>query len=108
MFKKLRNNMMLFNILTVTLIMLTAFSVIYLVIYRNIAKENDSRLLAVSSMFFLPNRSPLGNMTNGDSGFPAAPDFFSVDYGVSFVLFVKDGELEYVNSHTQVRISRRS
>lgn len=98
MFKKLRNNMMLFNMLTVSLIMLTAFSVIYLVIYRNVEQENERRLQAVSAMFFAPNRSPLGNMANGAYDLPAAPERFSADYGVSFVLFVKDGKLQYVNS----------
>ncbi len=98
MFKKLRNKMMLFNILTVSLVMITAFAVIYLVIYRNVKLENERRFQAVSATFFAPNRSPRGNIVNGENDMPAAPEQFSVDYGVSFVLFVKDGKLEYVNS----------
>lgn len=98
MFKKLRNNMMLFNMLTVSLVMLAAFTVIYLVTYSNIERENQQRLKSVSAMFFVPNHTPPAGVTNGDLEPPTASERFSVDYGVSFVLFVKDGRLENVNS----------
>lgn len=98
MFKKLRNNMMLFNMLTVSFVMLTAFAVIYLVTYGNIEKENQRRLQAVSAMFFAPNRIPPAGMEDKNIEPPSAPERFSVDYGVSFVLFVKDGQLMNVNS----------
>jgi signal transduction histidine kinase len=98
MFKKLRNNMMLFNMLTVSLVMLTAFAVIYLVTYGNMEQENQRRLQAVSAMFFAPNRTPPAGTTDKNYEPPSAPERFSVDYGVSFVLFVKDGQLMNVNS----------
>lgn len=98
MFKKLHNNMMLFNMLTVSLVMLVAFAVIYLVTYGNMEKENQRRLQAVSAMFFAPNRMPRAGIQDENYEPPSAPERFSVDYGVSFVLFVKDGQLMNVNS----------
>ena len=98
MFKKLRNSMMMFNILTVSLVMLTAFTVIYLVTNGNIQRENHQRLQSVSAMFFIPNRTPPIGVTDPNIEVPSAGERFSVEYGVSFVLFVSDGVLENVNS----------
>ncbi len=105
MFKKLRNNMMLFNMLTASLVMLAAFTVIYLVTYGNIERENQQRLKSVSAMFFVPNHIPPAGAMNGDFQPPTIPERFSVDYGVSFVLFVKDGRLENVNSQLNFEYS---
>lgn len=105
MFKKLRNNMMLFNLLTVSLVMLAAFTVIYLVTYGNIERENQQRLKSVSAMFFVPNHTPPAGVTNGDFQPPAASERFSVDYGVSFILFIKDDRLENVNSQLDFEYS---
>lgn len=89
--------MMIFNILTVSLVMLVAFATIYLVIYGNIERENQQRLKSVSAMFFIPNRPPVGG-TNPYIELPSDNERFSVEYGVSFVLFINDGVLENVNS----------
>lgn len=89
---------MLFNILTVSLVMLTAFTVVYLATYGNIERENQQRLQSVSAMFFIPNRTPPVGVTGQNIGLPPADERFSVEYGVSFVLFVNDGVLENVNS----------
>ena len=101
MFKKLRNSVMLFNLLTVTLVMFLAFTVIYLVTYESIEQENLHRLQAVSVMFLEPNRVmahgfPDANIINTEP--ESGRVRVSVEYAVSFVLFVKDGRLEYVNS----------
>jgi signal transduction histidine kinase len=98
MFKKLRNSIMIFSLLSVSLIMLTAFSVIYLVTHGNIEQENQQRLRAVSAMFFYPNRIRPGSLDSFDTDLLPESQQFSVEYGVSFVLFVKDGRLENVNS----------
>ncbi|GHU80258.1 histidine kinase [Clostridia bacterium] len=104
MFKKLRNSIMLFNVLIVSLVMIAAFSVIYLATHRNIERENQQRLQAVSAMFFSPNRSfsfgfrPPDNVSDSSAETSAMSERFSVEYGVSFVLFVKDGQLINVNS----------
>jgi signal transduction histidine kinase len=96
MFKKLRNSIMLFSLLAISLVMLTAFSAIYLVTRGNIERENQQRLRAVSAMFFSPNRVRPGGQYNAELSPESQP--FSVEYGVSFVLFVKDGQLETINS----------
>ncbi len=98
MFKRLRNNMMMFNMLTVSLVMLTSFAVIYLVTYGNMEQENQRKLQAVSTMFFTPNRTPPADARDENYGPPSAPERFSVDYGVSFVLFVKNGQVMNINS----------
>ncbi len=105
MFKKLRNSVMLFNILTVSLIMLAAFAVIYLVTYGNVERENQQRLQAVSAMFFVPNRTPPNGVADSNIELPNQTERFSVEYGVSFVLFVKDGQLENVNSQLDLNES---
>jgi signal transduction histidine kinase len=93
MFKKLRNNMMLFNVITVFLVMVTAFSVIYFATYSSIEKENERWLEAMSVVPF--NRPfPVGS---GEADL--IPERFGADYRVSFVLLVKNGELENVSSH---------
>ena len=98
MFKKLRNSFMLFNIITVSLVMLAAFTIIYLVTHGNIEQENQQRLRAVSTMFFVPNRTPPNGVSDSNIDIQIGAERFSVEYGVSFVLFVKDGQLENVNS----------
>lgn len=98
MFKKLRNSMMMFNILTVSLVMLTAFTIIFLVISGNVERENHQRLQSVSAMFFMPNRTLPDGVEDTNVMLPPVDGRFSVEYGVSFVLFVKDGELKNVNS----------
>jgi signal transduction histidine kinase len=104
MFKKLRNSIMMFNVLVVSLVMLAAFAVIYLVTHGNIERENGQRLQAVSSMFFSPNRTlpaglrPPDGVLDSNTEITTASERFSVEYGVSFVLFVKDGQLANVNS----------
>ena len=98
MFRKLRKSVMMFNILTVSLVMLAAFAVIYLVTYGNVESENRQRLQSVSTMFFIPNRKAPDGIADSSTELPSRTERFSVEYGVSFVLFVKDGELENVNS----------
>jgi signal transduction histidine kinase len=97
MFKKLRNKMMLFNMLTVLLVMTVAFAAIYIVTCVNIDRYDEQRLREVSMMFFAPNRVPQGDAP-GNFEPPVGPERFSVEYGVSFVLFVRNGRLESVNS----------
>ena len=105
MFKKLRNSVMLFNILTVSLIMLAAFTIIYIVTYGNVERENQQRLQAVSAMSFVLNRTLPDGAADSNIGSPAEAERFSVEYDVSFVLFVKDGQLENVNSQLDLEKS---
>lgn len=86
MFRKLRNNIMLFNILSVSLVLLAAFAVIYWVTARNMDRENSQRLQAMSINFINP--APL----------PANDTRFSLEFGGSFTLFIQNGQLVNVNS----------
>ena len=93
-FKKLRNSMMLFNVLTVSLVMLAAFTTIYLVMQGNVQRENTRRLQAASGMYLMPGlavRAPA-------AGARPAGERFAADYGGSFALLVKDGQLAEVSS----------
>jgi signal transduction histidine kinase len=98
MFKKLRNTMLLFNMISVSLVLAAAFSVIYLVTFGNMRQINEERLDSIGSMFFMPNR-PLPNGSRFNDMALTDNDRFSSDYTVSFVLFVRDGRLDYVNSY---------
>jgi signal transduction histidine kinase len=98
MFKKLRNSFMLFNILTVSLVMLAAFTIIYLVTHGNIERENQQRMRAVSAMFFSPNRMLPNGAQDSNIDIQTGVERFSVEYGVSFILFVREGQLINVNS----------
>jgi two-component system sensor histidine kinase CiaH len=95
MFKKLRNQMLLFNIITISLVIVVAFSVVYFATYNKIEHENKRRLQAMSMMPLRPNRPfPGGGIERS-----FALEKFGADYRVSFVLFAKNGELKNINSH---------
>jgi signal transduction histidine kinase len=87
--------MLLFNMAAVSLVILSALSVIYFVTYGNVERENQRRLEVMSSAPFSSNR-PFPSR-NGERF--ASPERFSPDYRVSFVLFIKNGWLENVNSN---------
>jgi signal transduction histidine kinase len=96
MFKRLRNKMLVFNMVSISVVLIAAFCVIYIVAFGNVSKTNELRLNSVSSMFFLPNR-PMPNGVQNNMEFSDS-DRFSPDYAVSFVLFVNNGSLEYIHS----------
>jgi len=104
MFKKLKSNMMLFNMITVSLVMLVAFAVIYFVTYGTYERENERKLQSLSSPAIIQSRAiPIYGRTPGSGGSEqteiVAEQRFSVEYEVSFVLFARDGQLERVSSH---------
>ncbi len=94
MFKKLRNHMLIFNMVTVSLVIVTAFSVIYLATYKMMERENERQLQAMSAIPVVPNLPPANDIEKR----PDISERFGPDYRVSFVLFVKRGELETVHS----------
>lgn len=95
MFKKLRNKMLFFNVISISLVIVIAFSVIYFVTYSNTERENQRQLQAMSAMPFVPNRP----IPYGSNERPPVPERFGADYRVSFVLFTQNGNLESINSH---------
>lgn len=101
MFKKLRNHMLMFNMITVSLVIVAAFSVIYFATYGNMKRENKRQLRAMSSMPFVSNRS----FSNGSDEGASTPERFGADYRVSFVLFSENGNLANINSHLDFEYS---
>lgn len=95
MFKKLRNKMLLFNVISISLVIVTAFSVVYFVTYSNMERANQRQLQIMSAMPFVPNRP----VPAGSNERPLVPERFGADYRVSFVLLTKNGNLENINSH---------
>ena len=95
MFKKLRNKMLLFNVISISLVIVTAFSVVYFATYSNIERENERQLQAMSAMPFPLDRPS----SDGNNERPPLLERFGADYRVSFVLFTQNGSLENVNSH---------
>ncbi|MDR2605733.1 MAG: HAMP domain-containing histidine kinase [Oscillospiraceae bacterium] len=98
MFVKLRMRMMLFNLLAVSLVMLAAFSVIYLVTYKNIERDNQRRLEALTSMIFLPNREFPQRSRSISIRVPDSAGRAAADSGAFFVLFVSGDSPVNVNS----------
>jgi len=101
MFKKLRNKMLLFNVISISLVIVTAFSVIYFVTYSNTERENERQLQIMSAMPFVPNRPIPG----GSDERPLVSERFGADYRVSFALFTKNGNLENINSYLDFEYS---
>lgn len=95
MFKKLRNKMLLFNVISIFLVIVIAFSVIYFTTYSNTERENQRQLQTMSAMPFVPNRPIPG----GSNDRPLVPERVGADYRVSFVLFARNGNLKNINSH---------
>ena len=98
MFRKLRNSIMLFNIITVTLVMIAAFSIIYLVTAQNIERENIQRLQAMSVNFLNLDGAPPRTEPQQPLPYPTNDTRFSVEFGGSFTLFILNDELINVNS----------
>ena len=91
MFKKLRNNMLLFNMVTLTIVILTAFSLIYFITYSNLERENTRRLESMSNMGLPPDRVRVREVIK-------IPERFSANNTNSFFIYVKNNELEYIDS----------
>lgn len=92
MFKKLRNNLLLLNMATISIVMVAAFAVIYFITYSNIQKENQNKLESIPA---LPRVAALVNPELGASP-TNNPDAkisgirMPVGYSPSFAVFVDD------------------
>lgn len=95
MFKKLRNRMLLFNMISISFIIIIAFSAVYFATYSNIERENNRQLRGMASMPFAPEL-PIFDTNNGR---PPLTERLGPDYRVSFSLFTEDGNLVGVSSH---------
>jgi Signal transduction histidine kinase len=102
MFRKLKSNMLLFNVITVSLVMLTAFAVIYFVTYGTYERENERKLEALYVPAIIQSR-PIpaviyGRNTESNRTEAAPEQRFSADYSVSFTIFSIDGKIEQIIS----------
>ena len=95
MFKKLRNSMLLFNMITLSFVILVAFALVFIVTYANIERNNERRLRTMSSLGLMPNNP----FFSGRNERPQIPERFSAENSASFFLFVRNGEIEYVDSY---------
>ena len=88
MIKKLRNKLLMVNMITLSMIMLAAFGTIYIVIYSNTMRENNQKLEQMPVLSFKDTEGPIKNPPNigGESnakgikvqGYNALPlDFYS-------------------------------
>ncbi len=95
MFNKLRNRMLLFNMISISVVILFALSFIYFVTYSNIKREHNRELQLMINMPFVPDSPFTGDMNI----FIPAPERFSPGYRVSFVMLVQNENIEFVNSY---------
>lgn len=95
MFKKLRNRMLLFNMISISIVILLALSFIYFVTYSNLEREHQRELQVMINLPFVPENPFYGNKNI----FIPAPERFGAGYRVSFVLFVRNDKIEFVNSY---------
>lgn len=99
MFKKLRNEFLLLNIVVTTLVMLTAFSVVYLTTYKNITAENERKLNTAASSFIVSGPGGI-NLPSSSDDYPDLKSELQVsvivsnrvtsEYSPSFVLTTDD------------------
>ncbi|MGN0612876.1 MAG: sensor histidine kinase [Porcipelethomonas sp.] len=94
MFRKLRNKMLLFNMVTLFTVIVATFFVVYITTYENIQSETNHQLKRMSDMT-LSQRDPEFRENNNNNN---NTNRFGADYRVSFVLVVQDGEIRSITS----------
>lgn len=101
MFKKLRNRLLILNMTMISVVIITAFVVIYSVIYANIQKDNQSKLDSIP----LVSRA-----ASADTDSPSNLDDMKVaivripvDYSLSFAVLVDDnGKVRDILSYIEM------
>lgn len=95
MFKKLRNRFLLLNMVVTSLVMLTAFSVVYFTTYTNIQNENKKKLSGMSKSYAISSESSQDYPETTQGGVPSEKgdqehvvSLVSSDYSPSFNLVV--------------------
>lgn len=112
MFKKLRNKFIILNMAVTSLVVLTAFSVVYIKTYSNIKAENRRKLNNVVGAFVisdsgsskLPDTDPSGRDPLNHPNFITS-NKVTPDYSPSFIITVdKDGNVLNINSFIDMPI----
>lgn len=99
MFKKLRNRFILLNMSIISILMIVAFAVIYIMTYANIQKENYTKIESLSSTL-MPLRPPIP-ISNGPLDEQKVQVTVPTDYSLSFHLIV-DGSNQLISVHSFV------
>jgi two-component system sensor histidine kinase CiaH len=68
MFKKLRNKFLILNLVTISVMMMIAFSSIYLITYNNVHRDIDMELHKISGFNQKPKENPKEPKPNFDNG----------------------------------------
>lgn len=102
-FKKLRNRFIWLNMITISIMMLMAFVVMYVMIYTNIQKQNDIKLQNISASMRLGQAS-LSDNTLARQSMSAA---MLRDYTLSFNLIVTEDD-QLVSIHSYVEMSEET
>ncbi|WMT39637.1 HAMP domain-containing sensor histidine kinase [Paenibacillus sp. D2_2] len=98
MFKRLRNKFMILNMTIITVVMISAFAVIYMVTYTNIQKENQNKLTNITTSSLMMN--PLSKSAENNSTGRVFVGKIPNDYASSFnVLVGEDNKLLNVHSY---------
>ncbi|HHU08340.1 MAG TPA: GHKL domain-containing protein [Clostridiaceae bacterium] len=95
MFKKLRNSMLRFNMITLTSVILIAFTAVFLISYLNMERDNQKKLQSISSL----GRTANHPFWEGRKEMFLIPDRFAAEQADTFFLFVRNGKIEYVDSY---------
>ena len=89
MFKKLRNKFILLNMAIISVMMIAAFVVIYVMTYTNIQNENSARLQKISSIPIAQLRQPI--IPGTAIGARVAGGVIPADYTLSFNVIADSG-----------------
>lgn len=96
MFKKLQNRFIMLNMVIISVMMIAAFAVIYIMTFSNIQKENNAKLQKVSETFTVGKQAILPNMAIGGRVVSGA---IPIDYSLSFNIIIdRDGKPVSVHS----------
>ncbi|MBU5483273.1 HAMP domain-containing histidine kinase [Clostridium sp. MSJ-11] len=99
MFKKLRNRFLILNMSIISVVMITAFAVIYITTYNNVQTKNQDKLELLSSK---PNLGPFG-LSNNTKKEEIVIGMVPSDSSLSFNVFVNsDGKILKVISHVDM------
>lgn len=100
MFKKLRNRFILLNMVIISIMMIAAFSVIYIMTYLNIQNENNSKLQNISSTV-IPARSPI-HILGRTSIDQSVQVMIPKDYTLSFNVIMDSSNQQLISVHSFV------
>jgi two-component system, OmpR family, sensor histidine kinase CiaH len=105
MFKKMRNQLLMVNMIVLSVVMITSFTVIYFITYSGIQKENEQKLSLLPSVVVDNDENLAGDpeapkIEDNREGNTATKNLLPVDYSNSFILIVDDnGNIRQISSH---------